>query len=666
MIRRLLIANRGEIASRIARTCRRLGVDYVAVYSDADTDAPHLEGAIAAVRIGPAAAARSYLDGARIVSAALKHGCDAVHPGYGFLSENATFARDVEAAGLIFVGPDPETIAAMGDKERAKTIMSRAGVPVVPGSDRASDDPDEIVVMVDQVGRPALLKPVAGGGGKGMTIVDSMLEGNALRDAVTSSVRTARAAFADGRLLVERYLPSPRHVEVQVFGDGRGNVVHLFERECSLQRRHQKVVEEAPAAGLDTALREKMTAAAVQGAKTLRYRNAGTFEFILGSDGSFAFLEVNTRLQVEHPVTEEVTGIDLVEWQLRVASGEDLPLTQEAITCTGHAIECRIYAEDPVSAFRPSPGTVRRLSWPAGPRVESAVERGASIPPDYDPMLAKLIVAGADRAESLASMKEALAGVRVAGVATNIGFLSNLLSTPEVVGGEADTTFIDAHLDRILQRPSMAPVFAAAAAAVAARWRPVGEGRLSLWLGGGSDREALDSMAPQGRLWLSCGADYRVIRVITMNGATVTLEGCDDVTGESRHTIRLDGCDGSWRSGVADAAHFSALVGDSSVEVLLEGYRHLLDLMPTPEGSVATGGEIRSEMPATVVSVPVKSGDTVARGAPLVVLEAMKMEMPVLCPRDCVIAEVLCTTGSQVRAGQALLRLGEAIDAPGS
>lgn len=466
MIRRLLIANRGEIARRIARTCRRLGVEYVAVYSDADAGAAHLEGAVARVHIGPAAAAHSYLDAKRIVEAAKDSGCDAVHPGYGFLSETAAFARMVEDSGLIFVGPAPDTIGQMGDKERAKIIMAQVGVPVVPGSERASDDAAEIMAMLETIERPALIKPVAGGGGKGMIVIPNDLTGDALREAVTSSVRTARAAFGDGRVLVERFIAAPRHIEVQVFGDGTGNVVHMFERECSLQRRHQKVVEEAPAAGLDPDLRARLIAAAVQGARALRYRNAGTFEFIVGADGTFAFLEVNTRLQVEHPVTEEVTGLDLVEWQLRIASGEGLPLTQESIACIGHAIECRIYAEDPEAGFRPAPGIVRRVAWPAGTRVESAVETGSAIPPDYDPMIAKIIAFAPSREKALSDMRRSLGDTHIAGVTTNLGFLRALLAMPDVIAGRADTTFIDTQLAAILTPQPSAPVFAAAAVTV--------------------------------------------------------------------------------------------------------------------------------------------------------------------------------------------------------
>lgn len=466
-------------------------------------------------------------------------------------------------------------------------------------------------------------------------------------------------------MLVERYLQAPRHVEVQVFGDGRGNVVHLFERECSLQRRHQKVVEEAPAVGLDPALRASLTAAAVQGARTLNYRNAGTFEFIVAADGTFAFLEVNTRLQVEHPVTEEITGLDLVEWQLRLASGEDLPLAQDAITCNGHAMECRIYAEDPVAGFRPSPGIVRRIAWPANARIESAVEQGSSIPPDYDPMLAKLIVAGPDRAGCLAAMQDALAETAVAGVATNIGFLRNLLAMPDVVRGEADTGFVDANLDVILNNRPAAPVLAVAAAAVAASRRAVGRHPRTPWLGGPSDREALDSAAPQGRVWLSQGGEASVVRVMAMQGDTVTVDVPDGAGGDIRHSVRLNQCDGVWIGGAAGPSRFTALVGETFLDVSFDGARHVLDLMPQAGETVGTGGEIRAEMPGTVVSVSVESGAAVARGDILMVLEAMKMEMPVQSPVDGVVIEIMSAQGSQVRAGQALLRLDEASVRPG-
>ncbi|MGR3425577.1 MAG: acetyl/propionyl/methylcrotonyl-CoA carboxylase subunit alpha [Pseudooceanicola nanhaiensis] len=654
MIRKLLIANRGEIACRIARTCRRMGIAYVAVYSDADAGAPHLAGAAQTLRLGPAPAAQSYLNAERIVAAAVATSCDAVHPGYGFLSENADFARAVEAAGLIFVGPRPETIALMGDKDRAKAEMAGAGVPVVPGSDHASDDTEEIVAMVATVGRPALLKPVAGGGGKGMTVIGPEMPDADLAAAASSSVRTARAAFGDGRLLVERYLTGPRHVEVQVFGDGQGNVVHMFERECSLQRRHQKVIEEAPAATVDPAIRAALTEAAVTGAAALRYRNAGTFEFILGQDGTFAFLEVNTRLQVEHPVTEEITGLDLVEWQLRIAGGEGLPLPQERIACTGHAVECRIYAEDPRNGFRPSPGLVRHLRWPGGVRVESSVVAGTGVPPDYDPMLAKLVTRGATRDAALGAMKQALEGTAIFGLHSNVGFLRALLDRPEVAGGTADTTFVDREIGALLAGDTAAGHAVAAGAMALAQRAAVTP--CSPWRdAAGSDRARLSPDAPFGRISLASDGDRRLMRILDLSdtGATVAGEG-------AAHDIALTpGSDPAMGivTGHAGGVDFAAMITDTRVELLLGGYRHVLDVMPGAVEMAVAGGEIRSEMPGLVVAVPVRQGERVSAGTTLAVVEAMKMETPIRAPVDGVVAELACAMGDQLRAGDLVARI---------
>src|SRR5690625_102029 len=429
MFSRLLIANRGEIACRIARTCRQMGIDYVAVYSEADATSMHLEGAVQTVCLGPAPATSSYLDVARVVQAAVDSGCDAVHPGYGFLAENPDFARAVLDAGLIFVGPTPDTIDAMGDKARAKALMREAGVPVVPGSVQASEDPDEISAFVQDVGFPALLKPAAGGGGKGMVVLE---KGDDIPTAVQGAVRQARASFGDGRLLVERFVLRPRHIEVQVFGDTHGQVVHLFERECSLQRRHQKIVEEAPAVRLPEATRDALRAAAVAGARSIGYQNAGTFEFIVDEAGhDFFFMEMNTRLQVEHPVTEMITGVDLVEWQLKVAAGQALPRTQDELSCQGHAIECRIYAEDPSDNFKPYPGRLHYVGWPQTARVDAGVKAGSTVSAFYDPMIAKLVVHADNRADALAKMDIALSDAYLLGVKTNLGFLKSLLGFPE-------------------------------------------------------------------------------------------------------------------------------------------------------------------------------------------------------------------------------------------
>ncbi|MTJ80966.1 MAG: ATP-grasp domain-containing protein, partial [Telmatospirillum sp.] len=458
MFKRILIANRGEIARRIARTCRRLGIETVAVHSKADRTSAHLDEADGREVIGGAAAIDSYLNGAAILAAARRTGCDALHPGYGFLSENAAFAQATGDAGLIFIGPPPDVIAAMGDKAEAKRRVAAAGVPVVPGSEEASEHPAEIRDACHRIGYPVILKPVAGGGGKGMTVVRREED---LSEAIERAIRLGRANFADGRLLVERFIANPRHIEVQIFGDAQGRIVHLFERECTLQRNHQKIVEEAPAGALPEATRAALLAAAVRGAEAIGYRNAGTFEFILAPDGAFYFLEVNTRLQVEHPVTEAITGLDLVEWQLRVAAGEALPLSQDEIRRSGHAIECRIYAEDPDNDFQPAPGEALAVRWPAGCRVDAAFDGAGTVPPFYDPMVAKLIVRGHDRADSLHRLLDAVQETVILGLTTNLGFLARLLQDRQVIAGDMDTHLVD----RLAAEPPPAGLVAAATAA---------------------------------------------------------------------------------------------------------------------------------------------------------------------------------------------------------
>ena len=451
MFTKILIANRGEIACRVIKTARRMGIATVAVTSDADARALHVRMADEAVHIGPAAAAESYLVAEKIIAAALATGAEAIHPGYGFLSENPGFVDKVEAAGLIFIGPKSDSIRAMGLKDAAKRLMEKAGVPVVPGY---HGDAQELVLLASkasEIGYPVLIKASAGGGGKGMRKVD---DPDQFKDALTSARREAKAAFGDDRVLVEKYIEKPRHIEVQVFGDAHGNVVHLYERDCSLQRRHQKVIEEAPAPGMTAEMRAAMTGAAVKAAEAISYRGAGTIEFIVdGSNGlrpdGFWFMEMNTRLQVEHPVTESVTGVDLVEWQLRVAAGEPLPLTQDEITLSGHAFEARLYAEDPAKGFLPAIGTLHHLSFPetagngALVRVDTGVEQGDAISPFYDPMIAKLIVKGADRASALKGLATALEATRVAGSTANTGFLAALARHEGFAAGDVDTGLIE-------------------------------------------------------------------------------------------------------------------------------------------------------------------------------------------------------------------------------
>ncbi|MFG1225564.1 acetyl/propionyl/methylcrotonyl-CoA carboxylase subunit alpha [Xanthobacter wiegelii] len=655
MIGKLLIANRGEIARRIARTCARLSIPYVAVYSDADRGAPHLEGAADMVRIGPAPAARSYLDGAALIRAARQRGADAIHPGVGFLSENADFAAAVEAAGLIFVGPRPDTIAVLGDKGRAKALMAQAGVPVVPGSAEASDDAEEVERLIAATGYPALLKPAAGGGGKGMQLVTKP----GARAEIASAIRTARSSFGDGRLLVERLIERPRHVEVQVFGDGAGGAVHLFDRECSLQRRHQKVIEEAPASTLPPELRARLAQAAVTGARAMTYRNAGTFEFIVGADGAFYYLEVNTRLQVEHPVTEAITGLDLVEWQLRLASGELLPLAQEQIRARGHAIECRLYAEDPTAGFRPAPGRITRLAWPAGARIDSAVEAGSHVPSHYDPMIAKIIVHSDDRPQALTRMRGALADTAVMGVATNLGFLAALAAREEVAAGRAHTRLIDEVLPELLGAVAPAALAAVAGAALVLDAMPQGHGPTSPWQASAAPygRHALAQGAPLGAIVLEIAGARAAVRVLCARRGTVTVEV---ETSGTRLTATVGGGrgPGGLLEGTLESRRWRALVLPDAVEVILDGARAEVSRLVRggPDEAEATDWA-SAEMPGLVVAVAAKAGERVARGDVLAVIEAMKFENPVTAPREGIVGEIACQVGEQVEAGQRLVRL---------
>ncbi len=477
MFDKILIANRGEIARRIIRTCKRLGVRTVAVYSEADRHAPFVREADEAVLIGPAAVTESYLRGDRMIAAALNHNAQAIHPGYGFLSENAEFAEACVAAGLIFIGPTPTAIRAMALKGAAKALMSAAGVPVTPGYHGDDQNLDALQAEANRIGYPVLIKAVAGGGGKGMRRVDQAPD---FADALVSAQREGQNAFGDPKVLIEKYIEVPRHIEIQLFGDMQGNVVHLFERDCSLQRRHQKVVEEAPAPGLPEPMRGAMGQAAVKAAQAIGYVGAGTVEFIVdvsnGIDTApFYFMEMNTRLQVEHPVTEEITGTDLVEWQLLVATGKTLPKQQEALAISGHAIEVRLYAEDPENDFLPATGTLERLEFPTAARIESAVEQGDAVSVFYDPMIAKIVVHGRDRTQAIAKMRDALIHTRVQGLTTNLGFLRRVMSDGDFAAGAIDTGFIGRHLDSLVSPwPDAEPDALAVAADPTSPWNDIG------------------------------------------------------------------------------------------------------------------------------------------------------------------------------------------------
>lgn len=665
MIRKLLIANRGEIACRIIRTCRRLGVQTVAVYSDADRDAQHVLMADESCWIGAAPAGESYLRGERLIEAALRQGAEAVHPGYGFLSENTVFARQCQQAGLIFVGPTPEAIEQMGTKDQAKRLMEAAGVPVVPGYHGPEQALEFLQAEAQRIGFPVLIKAVSGGGGKGMRVVHRPEEfAHALRGAQQES----RNAFGDDRVLLERFVQNPRHIEVQVFGDSHGNVVHCFERECSLQRRHQKILEEAPSPSIGDATREAITTAAVQAARAVGYVNAGTVEFIMDASEQFFFMEMNTRLQVEHPVTEAILGQDLVEWQLRVASGAPLPVTQEQVQRCGHAIEVRVYAEQPESGFLPSTGTLEHLEFPVnlpGVRVDSGVVAGDVISVYYDPMIAKLIVQGADRPEALERLQQALSRSVASGLHTNLGFLQSLTRHPAVVSAEADTLFVDQRLEELLSPTEPPePVFWAAAAQVLRSWSP--EPSASPW-------ERLDN-------WRLSGSLPHRLRFRTAHGERslqVSLSEKESASGEARlsrlwfgdpsqaqevRALSQNPWELSWNAGSWSGKVFRE--GDTLWVIPRSGAgyggRFRLEwLSPWGEADVAEeeGMRLTAPMPGSITRVWVGVGDAVKRGEPLVTMEAMKMEHTLVAPEDSVVESIHYTEGMLVPAEAQLVTL---------
>ncbi|SFJ29223.1 acetyl/propionyl/methylcrotonyl-CoA carboxylase subunit alpha [Jannaschia pohangensis] len=642
MFTKILIANRGEIACRVIDTCRRLGVQTVAVHSDVDRDARHVAMADQAVSLGGAAPADSYLRGDAIIAAARATGAQAIHPGYGFLSENPEFVEAVEAAGLVFIGPSASAIRAMGLKDAAKVLMEEAGVPVVPGYQGEGQDPADLAAEADKIGYPVLIKAVAGGGGKGMRKVDAP---DGFADALDAAQSEAKKAFGNAHVLIEKWVTTPRHIEVQVFGDGT-RAVHLFERDCSLQRRHQKVIEEAPAPGMTPEMRAAMGDAAVRAAEAIGYAGAGTVEFIVdASDGlradRFYFMEMNTRLQVEHPVTEAITGVDLVEWQLRVAAGETLPARQEDLTITGHAFEARLYAEDAAGGFLPQTGTLTHLAFPAGVRAETGVRPGDTISPWYDPMIAKIVVHGPTRATALLSLERALAGTQVAGTVTNLSFLRKLAQHEGFKAGEVDTGLIDRDVAALTARPVPCSRTRALAALAA------------LGLDRGQDAEALHLWTPLSWTARLIWRDEAILAQVTGLGAgryRVVLEGAD-------HEVTRDG---GWRiDGAPIAADLATGAGRIHV---FWGNTYSFDV-PDPlavaAAAGAASGVVEAPMPGLVKSVFVIPGDTVAAGDRLAILEAMKMEHTLVAARDGVVAEVLVEGGQQVEAGAALVRLEE-------
>ncbi|MGV4885177.1 acetyl/propionyl/methylcrotonyl-CoA carboxylase subunit alpha [Streptomyces viridosporus] len=632
MFETVLVANRGEIAVRVIRTLRSMGVRSVAVYSDADADARHVREADTAVRIGPAPAAESYLSVERLLEAAARTGAQAVHPGYGFLAENAGFARACAEAGLVFIGPPADAIALMGDKIRAKETVRAAGVPVVPGSSGSGLSDAQLADAARGIGMPVLLKPSAGGGGKGMRLVR---DASALADEIAAARREARASFGDDTLLVERWIDRPRHIEIQVLADGHGGVVHLGERECSLQRRHQKIIEEAPSVLLDEETRAAMGEAAVQAARSCGYRGAGTVEFIVpgGDPSSYYFMEMNTRLQVEHPVTELVTGLDLVEWQLRVAAGEPLPFGQDDVRLTGHAVEARICAEDPTRGFLPSGGTVLKLREPRGEgvRTDSGLTEGTEVGSLYDPMLSKVIAYGPDRASALRRLRAALAETVTLGVPTNAGFLRRLLAHPAVVSGDLDTGLVEREAEGLVPTDVPEEVYEAAAAVRLEALRPRGDGWTDPfsvpdgWRMGGTARPAAFHL----RVTDPVEHTPRGSHTVTEDEVSVTLDGV-------RHTFHRAA---DWLGRDGDAWHVRD--HDPVTASLTRAGRTGADSLTAP-------------MPGTVTVVKVAVGDEVAAGQSLLVVEAMKMEHVISAPHAGTVTELDVAPGTTVAMDQVL------------
>ncbi|HKP65889.1 MAG TPA: acetyl/propionyl/methylcrotonyl-CoA carboxylase subunit alpha [Casimicrobiaceae bacterium] len=675
MFNKILIANRGEIACRIAATARRLGVRTVAVYSDVDAKSLHVTVCDEAIRIGAAAPRASYLNGAAILDAAKRSGAQAIHPGYGFLSENETFAADCANAGVVFIGPPPAAIAAMGSKSAAKAIMARAGVPVVPGYHDDDQDPALLAREAARIGFPVLIKATAGGGGKGMKVAASAAE---FASALASAQREAKASFGDDRMLVERYLRTPRHIEIQVFADTHGNVVHLFERDCSIQRRHQKVLEEAPAPGMEVARRRAMGDAATAAAKAIGYVGAGTVEFIAEQDGTFYFMEMNTRLQVEHPVTEMITGLDLVEWQLRVAAGEPLPVEQSALKIRGHAIEARIYAEDPARGFLPSIGTITHWRMPVDAdnvRIDTGFREGDDVSRFYDPLLAKVIAWGEDRERARMTLLHALDASEVTGVTTNISFVARVVAHPSFASGHLDTGLIETNREALFAPAGAAPERALIAAALS-EYQAIERAALAV------SPNAADRYSPWrlADTWWN-GTTTHHINVVLADDAgqrsvimrpnangSVTLGG-DVAPLAARAETRAGRLFvAAERDGTpdVDASFAAAVVRDGDVlHVFGSRSRALLtriDPLAHADDEPAHGGHLTAPMSGTVVAVLVKPGDTVDKGAPLIVLEAMKMEHTITAPAAGKIAAVNYGIGDRVAEGAYLVDVDDATD----
>lgn len=651
---KILIANRGEIAVRVAATCRKLGIQTVAVYSDADADAPHVKACDEAINIGPPAPAESYLKIERIVDAAKRTGAHAVHPGYGFLSENDAFADALDEAGIVFIGPTAETIRAMGSKSAAKDLMEAAGVPTTPGYQGTDQTLETFKTEAKRIGYPVLLKATAGGGGKGMRRVDSEKD---MKAALASAKQEAKSAFGDDRFLIEKYIERARHLEVQIFGDGEGEVVHLYERDCSVQRRHQKIIEEAPAPNLPSAVRSKLLKAGVEAGKAVNYRGAGTVEFLYDGNDSIYFMEMNTRLQVEHPVSEMITGVDLVEWQLRIAAGEKLPRTQDQIAANGHAFEARLYAENPATDFSPSIGTLQSLNLPdETARIDSGVSEGQTISPFYDPMIAKIITHGPTRDAALGKLTSALISTTVTGLETNAGFLVKLAKDADFVSGNVSTRYIEDNPDTLFASASISD-FAACAFALLKREQSLGF-RLN---------------APSEAIFWGISEGAPTLFRLILKGDTYELSRTRNASAQARRNKELET--------KLETLHFKGQIGpDGTVVVVIDSHRqtgrilpHLeglrvfsdgecVDIAPfdpqSPDISASGGhGSLNAPMPGVILSVYVKVGDQVEAGAELVSMEAMKMEHTINAPFAGKVTAIRFQAGDQVKDGDLLIEL---------
>jgi len=661
--RKVLVANRGEIAARIMRTCRAMGIGTAAIYSDPDRHAPFVRAADEAVYIGPPLASGSFLAIEKIIAAARRVGADAVHPGYGFLAENADFAQACADAGLTFIGPTADSIRRMGSKIEAKKIMAATGVPVIPGFSAEGLSDRDIAARANEIGYPILIKASAGGGGKGMR---SVHEPSKLDAALEAARRESKHAFGDDTLLIERYFGSARHIEIQILGDAHGNLIHCFERECSIQRRYQKIIEEAPSPAVDDRLRARMGAAAIAAGRAIGYQNAGTVEFVVDADGTFYFLEVNTRLQVEHPVTEEITGLDLVRLQILIAQGAPLPLRQEDLVIRGHAIECRVYAEDPHNDFLPSTGTL--LCWQeppaAGVRYESGVETGSEVTIHYDPMLAKVIASASTRVEAAQRLARALGEMRVHGVRTNVPLLIQVLRHPAFLAGKLDTHFIGTHVVLGAQ-PTPEQEHADGVHAVAtALWQqtqrhagaPVLRGLPSGWRNNPTQMQQIAFVASDATIQVGYRVHSHGHITLTINGTSheATVLSCD-----AEHiAIVLDGVRRTCQIITDDSMHHvHSTLGTSEL--------HEVPRFPPPAREEVRGG-CRAPMPGKILAVRVKPGQAVRRGETLVILEAMKMEHEVVAPHDGTVREVLVETGQQVDAEAVLVVLDEEQSAAGA